>query len=81
MKLVNVNTKQPIVEFQGEKTLIYSKFLEHEMQSIGISIPPGLRGLYHGKDCVRLEDEDFQRAFKEVFYVTAMNPKIFLWLN
>lgn len=82
MKLVNVNTNQPIVEFQEDgRILIYSKFLEHEMRSIGITIPPGLRSLYNGKDCVRLGDEEFQRAFKEVFYLTAMNPNIFHWLG
>lgn len=79
MKLVNTQTSQALVEFHGDKTLIYNKFLENEMRTIGIPVPHGLRGLYKGKDCIRLEDPDFQRAFKEIYYLTAMSPDKFQW--
>lgn len=78
-RLVNKATKQPIIEFEGKKTIIHNRFLEHEMRSIGIPIPHGLRGIYHGKDCIRLEDEEFQKAFQEIYYLTAMNPEQFQW--
>jgi hypothetical protein len=78
-KLVNVHTQQTIVEFTPEKTCIYSKFLEHEMQTLGIPIPHGLRGVYHGKETIFLGDPDFQQAFQEVYYLTSMNPHIFQW--
>jgi hypothetical protein len=80
-KLVNRHTHQPIIEFEGEKTLIHNKFLEHEMRSIGIPIPHGLRGVYHGKECIRLEDQEFQKAFQEIYYLTAMNPDTFQWMD
>ncbi len=80
-KLINIQTNQPIVEFEKEKTVIYSKFLENEMRELGIPIPHGLRGVYHGKECVRLEDEEFQKAFKEIYYLTTMNPETFQWLE
>lgn len=79
MRLVNSQTKQSIVEFQGSEVIFYNKFLEREMQSIGIPIPHGLRGLFHGKDCVRLGEEEFRRAFREIYYVTAMNHDMFHW--
>ena len=80
-KLVNKQTKQPIIEFEGEKTIIHNRFLEHEMRNIGIPIPHGLRGVYQGKDCIRLEDKEFQKAFQEIYYLTAMNPTLFQWLE
>lgn len=79
MQLINKSTSQPLVEFKGANTIIHSRFLEHEMRSIGIPVPHGLRGVYHGKECVRLEDDDFQSAFKEIYYPTVMNPKLFEW--
>jgi hypothetical protein len=78
-KLVNRHTKKPIVEFEGDKTIIYNKYLEHEMRNIGIPIPHGLRGIYHGKDYVRLGDDDFQKAFQEVYYLTTINTDLFHW--
>lgn len=78
-RLVNVQTQQPIVEFEGEQTLIHNKFLKLEMQELGIPIPHGLRGVYHGKECVRLEDSEFQKAFQEIYYLTSMNPQTFRW--
>ena len=81
MKLINTNTSQSLVEFQGDRTFIHNKFLENEMRTIGIPIPHGLRGVYKGKDCIRLDDPEFQQAFKEIYYLTAMNPDIFQWID
>lgn len=80
MKLVNKQTNKSIVEFDGTKTIFHNKFLEQEMRHIGIIIPHGLRGVY-GKDCIRLEDQEFQQAFQEVYYLTTMNTDIFHWLD
>lgn len=80
-QLINCRTKQSIVDFEGDKTIFHNKFLEHEMRDIGILIPHGLRGVYHGKDYVRLEDEEFQKAFQEIYYLTTMNPETFQWLE
>lgn len=79
MRLINVHTSQPLVEFDGDQTIIYNKYFSHEMRIMGISIPPGLRGVYQGKDCIRLKDAEFQKAFKEIYYLTSMNPEKFQW--
>lgn len=81
MKLVDKKTNKTLIEFEGEKTIVYSKFLENEMRHLGIPIPHGLRGVYHGKDCVCLEDEEFQKAFKEIYYLTAIDTTRFKWQN
>lgn len=78
-KLVNRKTNKPIVEFVEETIIFHNKFLESEMRSLGILIPHGLRSLYNGKDCIRLDDKEFQRAFKEVYYLTVMDHEIFKW--
>ena len=79
MRLVNTKSKQPIVEFTEGEAIFHSKFLEHEMRSMGILIPHGLRGAYHGKDCIYLGEQEFQQAFKEVYYLTYMDATQFKW--
>jgi hypothetical protein len=81
MRLINIQTKQPIVEFIGEKTLIHNKFLEDEMRIMGIPIPDGLRGPFEGKDYIYLGETKFQEAFREVYYVTYMDPRRFKWAD
>lgn len=78
-KLVNRNTNQPIVEFVEDKIIFHNKFLENEMRSLGILIPHGLRGIYNGKDCIRLGDKEFPQAFREVYFLTTMDPETFKW--
>ncbi len=80
-QLLNVDSGLPIIEFDGERTHIHNKFLEQEMRTLGIPIPHGLRGLYHGKDSIVLNDPDFQQAFQEVYYLTSMNPATFKWVE
>lgn len=81
MKLINTKTKSPLVEFKKDRTIIYNKYLEQEMKTLGIPIPHGLRGLFHGHDIVFLGDEDFQTAFKEIYYVTTIDPQTFQWVD
>jgi hypothetical protein len=78
-RLINIQTNQPVVEFQGSETIFHSKFLENEMREMGIPIPHGLRSYFQGQDCIYLGDNNFQRAFKEVYYLTIMDHNIFQW--
>jgi hypothetical protein len=79
MKLVNTKTSRAILEFKEGKPCFYSKFLENEMRQIGIEIPHGLRGSYQGKTHITLDDTEFERAFKEIYYTQYMNPSQFKW--
>lgn len=78
MRLVHKESQKIIVEFRGLETIFYNKFLEQEMRNMGILIPHGLRGVY-GKDCIKLGDEQFQKAFKEIYYLSFMSPGQFVW--
>lgn len=79
MRLLNIQNKRVLVEFKENEVIFYSKYLEDEMRKCGIPIPPGLRALFGGKDLVYLEDEEFPQAFREVFYLTAFDTKLFIW--
>lgn len=81
MRLVNKKTHLPLVEFTGPMTIFHNRFLEHEMRSIGITIPPGLRAFYEGKDIVVLGDAHFQKAFREIYYLTTMDCSLFQWIE
>jgi len=81
MQLINRKTQIPIVEFQKRKTIFHNRFLESEMRTLGILIPHGLRGVFNGKDYVYFGEEDFQRAFREVYYLTSMNTDLFRWID
>lgn len=81
MRLVHLITKKPVVEFKGNKTIFHNKFLEKEMRLMGIPIPHGVRSLYQGKECIYLEDITFQKAFKEIYYLTTMDTAVFVWMQ
>lgn len=49
------------------------------MRLLGVPIPPGMRSLFEGKDFIYLRDSTFQKAFKEIYYLTAMDPQEFHW--
>ena len=79
MRLVNVRTGETVIEFNESGTVFHNRLLESEMRHMGIDIPHGLRGTYHGKDCIHLDDEDFEKAFKEIYYLTYLSPSRFAW--
>lgn len=79
MRLVNSKSRQTLVDFTTTGAVFYSKYLEEEMRRCGIPIPPGLRARFGGKDFIYLGDPDFQKAFREVFYLTAFDPGLFIW--
>ncbi len=79
MKLVNVKSGFVVVEYQDEKTVFHDRMLEKEMTIRGIIIPPALRSEYGGKASVRLNEKEFQKAFKEIYCKQALNSPSFKW--
>lgn len=79
MRLIHNASKKPLVEFLGKKTVFHNKYLEDQMRLLGVSIPPGLRSHFEGKDFVYLRDPTFQKAFREVYYLTSMDSQEFTW--
>ncbi len=81
MKLVNTKSGFVVVEYQGDKIIFHDRMLEKEMQVRGIVIPPALRCEYGGKSSVRLNEKEFQKAFKEVYCKQAFSPQSYEWSN
>ncbi|MBS0649684.1 MAG: hypothetical protein JSR93_00835 [Verrucomicrobia bacterium] len=79
MKLVNLKNQFIVVEYNDKETIFHDKILEKEMKERGVLIPPALRDRFGGKSNVRMNDPEFQVAFKEVFCPNVFNPKNFEW--
>ncbi len=79
MHLINLETGEVVIEFKKDGAIFYNTLLEKEMKQMGIAIPHGLRGSYHGKDLIHLGDPDFERAFREIYYLTYLSHKQFAW--
>jgi hypothetical protein len=73
MKLIDTKNGKVVVEFKKQRAIFYNKYLEREMKKIGIVIPPGVRSFYEGKDCVVLGDPLFEKAFKEIYFLTCID--------
>jgi hypothetical protein len=80
MKLIHLKLKFIVAAF-GEKTLINDRILLKEMTLRGIIIPPALREEYGGKTAVRINDKEFQRAFKELYFPHVFNPNHYRWTS
>lgn len=79
MKLVNLKNQFIVVEYNDKETIFHDKILEKEMKERGVLIPPALRDRFSGKSSVKMNDPEFQVAFKEVFCPNVFNPKNFEW--
>ena len=79
MNLVSVTTNQTLVEFHDHKPIFHNKYLEKEMKEIGIVIPDFLRGDFQGRAVIKLDDDLFNRAFKDVFYPLHMDSSKYQW--
>jgi hypothetical protein len=79
MKLVNTKSGFVVVEYQGDKTIFHDRMLEKEMQMRGIIIPPALRSEYGGKSTVRMNEKEFQKAFKEIYSKQAFSSQSYEW--
>ncbi len=81
MKLVNQNTHFVVVEYQGDKTIFHDKYLEKAMSMVGIRIPDFLIENFGNQSVIKRTDDQFQKAFKEVYYPLVYNTKNFKWVE
>ena len=79
MKLINQKSGFVVAEYQGENTIIHDRILAKEMAVRGVIIPPAIRSEYDGKSAVRLNDKEFQKAFKELYSPQVFNAKNYRW--
>lgn len=73
MKLVDPKTDHAIIEFKDNTVKFYSAFLEKILRQEGISIPPGMRSSFNGKEVIFIDDPLFEKAFIEVFWPFHMD--------
>ncbi len=80
MKLIDSENNSVYIEFDDGKSPYFADaFLEKEMQLYGIEIPPKYREEFDGKQIVMLEDDDFPRAFRDVYYLYHVDRNVFRW--
>ena len=79
MKLINVSTGDVIVEYIEKKVIFNSTQLESIMKIEGITIPVFLLSNFNNRSTIKLGEEDFQRAFKEVYYEFVFDHTKFIW--
>jgi hypothetical protein len=81
VKLVNTKTRFVVVEFQNGKPTFHDRFLEAEMKETGILIPPHLASDFEGKEVIFLGEENFEKAFIEVYYPYCIANSLYQWEN
>lgn len=78
-KLVNKSSGLVVVEFIDHKPHFFDPVLEKQMGEDGIAIPLALRSLYGDKERVFLGDDDFEKAFCELFYKYSFDGQVYQW--
>lgn len=82
MRLVNLKTGDTLISFTaGKQPEIKNAVLAGTLRSFGIAIPLYLRPQYGNRLHVLMEDPDFERAFKEVYYTHCMDRDLFQWIE
>ena len=67
------------MEIHGERVTFHEPFLEAALTQEGISIPGPSQAEFDGKGIVTVEDSDFARAFRDVYYPLSMNSDTSVW--
>jgi hypothetical protein len=80
MKLIDTRDKSIYAEFsEGKPPHFADSLVEKEMRLYGIEIPPRFRDQFDGKEFVVWADDDFPRAFREVYYFCNLDRRLFQW--
>ena len=77
MQLIHLPSNRIWIEFTEEETLIHDPFFKRVFKEEGILIPVAMRDEFNGQSEVFLDDPDFQKAFKMIYYPMNLNPKLF----
>ncbi|MEX1013141.1 MAG: hypothetical protein WD595_04985 [Waddliaceae bacterium] len=81
MKLVNTALDFTVLEFEGNETKFHDNYMKREMEEIGIRVPYLLQNLYNNKRVIKLTDDQFQKAFKEIYYPLVLDESKFKWID
>lgn len=81
MKLIDVRSKETVVELNENGPRFPSEIMEWDMMHNGIAIPPYLQSEYDGKFIVFLDDPLFQKAFREIYFEFRMDHDNYQWID
>ncbi|MEI6790452.1 MAG: hypothetical protein WCK42_04650 [Myxococcaceae bacterium] len=70
MKLIHIQTQQD---------LFTDPTFQKAMSQFGIVIPEALQKDFGDKQRVYLNDPEFMKAFKELYFNLQLNPKLYEW--
>lgn len=80
MKLINTRTGEPLVTMEKDVPIqFHHPMLANEMEKFGVDIPVYLQPQFHDKTRVLMDDPDFERAFREVYYTHCMDRDLYKW--
>lgn len=74
MRIINIATNAEFMHIHsGELAQFTNKYIQQGFEEHGIVIPPGLREEYSGKSMVYLEDPEFEKAFRNLYFSSEMD--------
>jgi len=76
-ELINKQNGFIAAELHEDEAIIHDRFLEDDLERRGIEIPETLRDQYDGRTTVFMNDDLFQKAFREVYYEMKLNHEVF----
>jgi len=78
MKVVKTADQSEFMHTQpGEPAVFANPYIQKGFENSGIAIPPGLVPDYNGKQFVYLEDPEFEKAFRELYFALEMDQDVY----
>lgn len=79
LRLINTKTGHVVVEFCDDAIQFHDRFLELEMEEVGILIPFSLQPEFLNKEIIYLDDPLFKKAFLEIYYPICIANSLYQW--
>jgi hypothetical protein len=79
LQLVNLKSGFVVMEQKEGKIIFHDPILEDSMRETGVVIPPELQEAYGDRDRVKLEEENFFKAFKELYSSYIYDSDLYEW--
>jgi hypothetical protein len=75
MKIINLKDNTEFMSVKrGETAKFANPYIQKGFEEFGIIIPPALVKDYSGKERVYLDDPEFEKAFRELYFAFEMDP-------
>lgn len=81
MKIINKRDNTEFMHIKDGKPYFTNQYVGMAFAQQGIFIPSGMRDEYGGKDMVRLNDVEFEKAFRELYYGVEMEHDVFVLIE